>query len=273
MKKFRRVLFTALTLGLFTITSCAKGWKPLDESVTTIRVAATPSPHAEILQAAKPLLEAKGYNLEIIEYNDYILPNTATEDGDVDANYFQHTPYLNSFNEEHNTHLISVGEIHYEPFAIYKGRKTSLSEVANGDTILVPNDTTNEARALLLLQEAGLITLKEDAGITATKKDIVENKYNLDIKELEAAQIPLNRTDAAYAVINGNYAIGAGLSSNDALQYESSTGLAAKTYGNVLVVRDGNQNHPAIQALYAVLKSEDIKKYITNTYNGGVLAI
>lgn len=273
--KLLKKLFLGVTVlgGILSLGSCRNSWKPLSEDVKTIRVAASPTPHAEILKEAKPLFEAKGYTLEIVEYTDYVQPNLATEDGDVDANYFQHGPYLESFNEEQNTHLVSVGKVHYEPFAIYKGTKTSLDEIAKGDQILVPNDTTNEARALLLLQEAGLITLKDNAGLDATKQDIVSNPYELNIKELEAAQISQNRTDAAFAVINGNYALDAGLTSSDALRFESSTGLAAQTFANVFVVRDGNQNHPAIIALYEILTSEEIKTFITEHYSGGVVAI
>jgi D-methionine transport system substrate-binding protein len=273
MKLLKRLFISILTVtGVLSLSSCGKEWTPLQEDVTTIKVAASPTPHAEILEAAKPLLAEKGYTLEIVQYTDYIQPNLATEDGDVDANYFQHTPYLNSFNEEHDTHLVNVGTVHYEPLGLYKGTKNSLSEISNGDTILVPNDTTNEARALVLLEEAGLITLKENAGLNATKLDIESNPYNLDIKELEAAQIAQNKADAAFAVINGNYALDAGLTVSDAIQFESNEGLAAQTYGNILVVRDGNQNHPAIKALYEVLSSEAIKEFIANKYNGAVVS-
>ncbi len=266
-----------ILIGIFWIglgiTSCGKSWEPLAEDVTTIRVAASPTPHAEILKAAKPWLEEKGIELVIKEYTDYIQPNLATEDGDVDANYFQHTPYLEDFNRQQNTHLVSVGKIHYEPLAIYKGTKDDLKDITNGDKILVPNDTTNEARALLLLQEANLIKLKDNIGLSATKKDIVENPLNLEIIEMEAAQVALNREDASFAVVNGNYALQAGLTSSDALQFESSTGVAAQTYANVLVVRDGNQNHKAILTLYEVLTSDNLKNYISNIYKGAVEAV
>ncbi len=259
--------------GLISFCSCGKNWQPLGAEETTIRVAASPTPHAEILKAAKPLFEAKGYTLIIKEYTDYIQPNLATEDGDVDANYFQHTPYLSSFNEERNTHLVSVGKIHYEPFAIYKGKKDKLEDIAKQDQILIPNDTTNEARALLLLEEAGLIKLKEGIGILATKKDIISNPNQLDIVELEAAQIPQNRKDAAFAVINGNYALQNNLTSTDALLYESSQGISAQAYANVFVVREGNQNHKAILTLYEILTSEEIKAFIADTYSKAVVAI
>ncbi len=266
-----------ILIGIFWIglgiTSCGKAWEPLAEDVTTIRVAASPTPHAEILKAAKPWLEEKGIELVIKEYTDYIQPNLATEDGDVDANYFQHTPYLEDFNRQQNTHLVSVGKIHYEPLAIYKGTKSELKDLTNGDKILVPNDTTNEARALLLLQEANLIKLKENIGLSATKKDIVENRLNLEIIEMEAAQVALNREDASFAVVNGNYALQAGLTSSDALHFESSTGVAAQTYANVLVVRDGNQNHKVILTLYEVLTSDNLKNFISNTYKGAVISI
>lgn len=272
--KIRKLLLTAAVVAAgLGLASCGKGFEPLAEDVKTIKVAASPTPHSEILKAAKPYYEAKGYTLEIIEYTDYVQPNIATEDGDVAANYFQHTPYLNQFNEEQDTHLVSVGVVHYEPLAIYKGSKNSLSDVANGDKILVPNDVTNEARALLLLEEAGLIDVRDDAGLDATKNDIISNPYNLEIKEMEAAQIAANRVDGAFAVINGNYALDADLTAADALKFESSTGLAAQTYGNILCVREGNENHPAILALYEVLTSPEIKSFIEQKYNGAVLAI
>lgn len=263
----------ALSIILGGAVSCGKNFTPLGEDATTIRVAASPTPHSEILRAAQPLLKEKGYDLVIKEYTDYIQPNLATEDGDVEANYFQHSPYLEEFNAAQHTHLISVGKVHYEPLAIYKGNKSSLSDLKDKDKILIPNDTTNEARALLLLQEAGLITLREGVGLTATKKDIILNPHQYDIVEMEAAQVPLNRLDASIAVVNGNYALQAGLNGEDALQYEASNGIAAQTYANVLVVRDGNQNHKAIQALYEVLVSKEIKDFIDQTYKGAVLTI
>lgn len=269
MKKGISIL--GCVLCILGVSSCAKGWQPLAEDETTIRVAASVTPHAEILRAAEPLFKEKGYTLVIQEYTDYIQPNLATEDGDVDANFFQHSPYLEEFNLEQKTHLVSVGKIHYEPLAIYQGSKDSFSELKDKDKILVPNDTTNEARALLLLQEAGLITLKENIGLAATKKDIVSNPHEYDIVEMEAAQVALNRKDASLAVINGNYALQAGLKEEDALQFESSSGIAAQTYANVLVVREGNQNHKAIQALYEILISQEIQNFINNTYKGSVV--
>lgn len=273
MKKITRILSISLLTVILLITGCSKKWKPLPLDEKTIRIGASPSPHAEILEFAKPLFEAKGYKLEIISFNDYIIPNISLEDGELDANFFQHTTYLNSFNQNRETHLVSVGSIHYEPFGIYAGMKSSLNEVSKGDKVLVPNDTTNEARALLLLEELGWIKLREGVGIYATKNDIVENKYNLNIVELDSAHIAKVRTDGAFAVINGNYAIAEGLKPTDALALEKQDGTAAVAYANVLCVRDGNQNHPAIKALYEVLTSKEVKEYIENTYKGAVVPL
>ena len=238
-----------------------------------IVVGASPAPHAEILKAANDVLKEKGYELEIKEYVDYIQPNLALESGDLDANYFQHKPYLDTFNEENGTHLVSAGAIHYEPFGIYAGKSDSLDELADGAEVLVPNDVTNEARALLLLQDQGLLTLKEDAGLTATINDITENPKNLDIVELEAAQLPRSLQDADVAVINGNYAIEAGLKVTDALAVESSDSLAAQTYGNVVAVREGDEESDKTKALMEVLTSDDIKEFIETKYDGAVVPL
>ena len=226
-----------------------------------IVVGASPAPHAEILKAANDVLKEKGYELEIKEYVDYIQPNLALESGDLDANYFQHLPYLESFNKENGTNLVSAGAIHYEPFGVYAGKTTSLDELQDGATIAVPNDTTNEARALLLLEAQGLIKLKEDAGLTATKNDIVENPKNLQLYEVEAAQLPRVIGDVDVAVINGNYAIEAGYKVSDALAVEASDSLAATTYGNIVAVRAGEENDPAIQALIEALTSDEVKAF------------
>lgn len=238
-----------------------------------IVVGASPAPHAEILKAANDVLKEKGYELEIKEYVDYIQPNLALESGDLDANYFQHLPYLESFNKENGTNLVSAGAIHYEPFGIYAGKTTSLDELQDGATIAVPNDTTNEARALLLLEAQGLIKLKEDAGLTATKNDIVENPKNLQLYEVEAAQLPRVIGDVDVAVINGNYAIEAGYKVSDALAVEASDSLAATTYGNVVAVRAGEENDPAIQALIEALTSDEVKAFIESTYDGAVVPL
>ena len=242
------------------------------ETKGTIKIAASATPHAEILEAAKPILAKEGWDLEITVYDDYVLPNEAVESGEMDANYFQHVPYLDSFNEERGTHLVEVGKIHYEPFGIYPGTKSSLDDVAEGDVIAVPNDTTNEARALLLLQDNGIITLKADAGLEATVNDIEENPYNVQIEELAAEQVARVSDEVAYLVLNGNYALEAGYSvGQDALAYEKSDSEAAKTYVNVVVVKEGNEDNEGVKALVDVLKSDEIKDFINTTYDGAVI--
>ena len=240
---------------------------------TTLKVGATPAPHAEILEVVKDLLAEQGITLDIVEFNDYIQPNLAVEDGSLDANYFQHITYMNEFNVSDGTHLVSAAEVHYEPFGLYAGKTASLDELADGAQIAVPNDTTNEARALLLLEQEGLITLREGAGITATKADIEENPKNLEIVELEASQLPVRLADVDMAVINGNYALDAGLSVSDALAVESADGEAAQAYVNVLAVKEGRETDPAIQALAAALCSDEVKTYIEENYSGAVVAV
>ena len=255
-------------------TSEAASEETTDLAGTTLKVAASPTPHAEILNAAKDILAEQGITLEVVEFSDYVQPNLVTESGEVDANYFQHTPYLESFNEENGTHLVSVGAIHYEPFGIYPGKSNDLSNIADGATIAVPNDTTNEARALQLLAAQGLITVRDGAGLTATVNDITENPHNLQIEEIEAAQLPRTVQDVDFAVINGNYAMEAGFSvGKDALATEDASSEAAQTYANVLVVKEGNENNPAIQAMLKALQSDEVKNYIDQTYDGAVVAI
>ena len=242
------------------------------EEKGTITVAATPIPHAEILAEAAKLLAQEGWTLKVTEFEDYVQPNLVVDSGEIDANYFQHTPYLDNFNEEKGTHLVSIAGVHYEPFGIYPGTKAALSDIADGDVIAVPNDTTNEARALLLLQDNGIIKLKDDAGLKATVRDIVENPHNVKIQELEAAQVSRVKDEVAFVVLNGNYALEAGFSvAHDAIAYETSSSTAAKTYVNILVVREGNENGEGVQALAKVLKSDAIKQYITDTYDGAVV--
>ena len=238
----------------------------------TITVAASETPHSEILEAAKPILEEEGYDLEVTVFDDYVQPNEVVESGDFDANYFQHIPYLNSFNEEKGTHLVNAGGIHYEPFGIYPGTKSSLDDIADGDTIAVPNDTTNEARALLLLQDNGIIKLKDGVCIEANVNDIEENPYNVEIVELAAEQVARVAEETSYIVLNGNYALQAGYSvSKDALAYETSDSEAAKTYVNVIAVKEGNENSDKIKALVDVLKSDEIKDFINEKYDGAVI--
>ena len=243
---------------------------------TTIKIGASATPHAEILEFAKDILAEQGIELDIVVFDDYVFPNTGVEDGDLDANYFQHTPYLNTFNEENGTHLVSVGLVHYEPFGIYAGKTASLEELEDGATIAVPNDGSNETRALLLLQQEGLITLDEsiDASSNATKYDIVDNPHNYEIIEQEAAQISLTLQDFDLAVINGNYALQAGLNAGtDALAVEDASGSGAVTYANILCVKEGNEDNEAILALLEVLQSEEVANFIAETYEGAVVAI
>ena len=264
-------LTLALVLALSLFVGCAKENKTDDK---TIKVAATLTPHSEILEAAKELLAEKGYTLEITVYNDYIVPNQVVEDGEYDANYFQHPPYLETFNAENGTHLVAAASIHYEPFGIYAGTRSAIADLQSGDKIAVPNDGSNRARALLLLEAQGLITLKEGVGIEATVLDIVENPLNLEIVEMEAAQITNVLDSVALGVINGNYALQAGLNAGtDALATEDATSLAAQTYANIICVKEGNENSEKIQALIEVLTSDEIRDYIVNTYSGAVVPI
>lgn len=274
MKKFVRlftILLCAFVLAVpFVFSGC-------NNDGNTIRVGASPTPHAEILKdiVAKEVAK-QGYTLKVVEYNDYVLPNSAVESGDLDANYFQHNMYLNDFNSTRGTHLKAIAQVHYEPFGIYRGSYKSgeLSALPNGARVLIPNDGTNEARALFLLQKEGLITLK--ANITpssATKLDIVENPKNLDIIELEAAQIPHALPDGAIGVINGNYALGAGLNLSDAVAKEENTDANVAQYVNVLAVKEGRENEEKIKALATAILSDAVKEYIENEYNGAVLPV
>ena len=260
------VLVAVLALGL--LAGCGK--KADDKTIT---VAASPTPHAEILKVAGEVLAKEGYTLKVTEYSDYVVPNNVVEDGEMDANYFQHVPYLEAFNAENGTHLVSVAMVHYEPFGIYPGTKNAISDLAAGDKIAIPNDGSNRARALLLLEAQGLITLKEGAGMEATVLDIVENN-GLEIIEMEAAQIAGVRDSVALAVINGNYALLAGLNvGKDALASEDPESVSATTYANVLVVKEGNENSEKIQALKKALLSEEVKNYMIETYSGAVVPL
>ena len=288
MKKLVSLLLTgALTFGLLagcgsgtgsTNTPAPGGSQAPSETGSTLegtvlKVGATPAPHAEILEVVKDILAEQGITLEIMNYNDYVQPNNAVEDGSLDANYFQHITYMNDFNAEYGTHLVSAANVHYEPMGLYAGKTTSVDALADGAQVGVPNDATNEARALLLLQDQGLITLKEDAGITATVNDIVDNPKNLEIVEMEAAQLPLRLPDLDLAVINGNYAIDAGLKMADALAVEAADSAAAEAYVNVLAVKEGRENDPAIQALANALLSDEVKEFIESNYDGAVVPV
>lgn len=234
---------------------------------TTLKVAASPTPHAEILNVAKEVLAEQGIDLEVVEFSDYVQPNLVTESGEVDANYFQHKPYLDNFNKEKGTHLVSVEGIHFEPFGLYPGKTKELKDLQDGATVAVPNDATNEARALLLLQDAGLIKLKDPKDINATPKDITSNPKNLKFKELEAAVVPTVIKDIDIAALNGNYAIQAGFDpTKDTLATEKADGLAAKTYQNILVVKEGNENTAKTKELKKALKSDEVRDYINKNY-------
>ncbi len=265
----------AIILALVFVLSFAACGKKAD-AAKTIKVGASITPHAEILREAAKLLEKEGITLEVVEYTDYVQPNTAVEDGSLDANYFQHTPYLNTFNAENKTHIVSVGAIHYEPFGIYAGKVKALSDLPEGAKIGVPNDGSNETRALLLLQQEGVIKLKDgiDASSNATKLDVVENPKNVEIVEMEAAQISKALSDLDFGVINGNYALQAGLNAGtDALAVEDASGSGAQTYANVLCVKEGNEKSETVQALLKALTSEEVKTFINNTYSGAVVPI
>lgn len=263
MKKLLSILLVA-TLSLSLLAGCGK-------SKNTIVVGASPTPHAEILKVAQGVLEKQGYKMEIKEFSDYIQPNVALADGTLDANYFQHLPYLEDYNAENGTDLISMAAIHYEPFGIYPGRTTSLAKLRDGATISVPNDTTNEARALALLEAQGLITIDPDAGLKATVQDIIDNPHSLKIQEIEAAQLARSLQDVDLAVINGNYAIQAGLNAaSDAIATEGKDSLGA-TFANILAVRNGDENREELKALVAALQSDEVQAYIEETFQGAVV--
>ncbi len=294
-KKITALLLAALTIGAVGLTGCsasnetgapasdtdAAGDSQATDAEDTeatgdlevIKVGASVTPHAEILAQVKDILAEQGYDLQVVEYNDYVLPNTALEDGDLDANFFQHQPYLDDFNAENGTHLVSVAAVHFEPFGLYAGKTASLDDLQEGATIAVPNDTTNEARALLLLEAQGLIKLKEGAGLTATVLDIEENPLNLEIKEIEAAQLVRSLPDVDVAAINGNYAAEGGLDVADAIAVEASDSLAADTYANVIVVKEGNEDSAKTKALVDAVLSDEVRSYIEKTYGNAVIPV
>ncbi len=262
-----------ITLLLVLLTLCACSGKQ-EGNEKKITVAASPTPHAEILAVAKEILAKEGWELEVVEFEDYVQPIEVVESGELDANYFAHVPYLNNYNEEHGTKQVVVGKVHYEPFGIYPGKKTALDQLEDGDEVLIPNDGTNETRALLLLQDNGILTLPDGTGADTivTVNDVVSYTVNIKIVEVEAAQIARSREDAALVILNGNYALAAGLNvSRDAIAYEKADSSAAKTYVNVLAVKKGNENNEGIQALVKVLTSQEIKDFINETYEGAVV--
>ena len=269
MKKKILALALACVSCLSLLSAC--GGK--SNEAVTIKVGASPTPHAQILEVAKEILAKDNITLEIVSYDDYVLPNTNVEDGQLDANYFQHITYLNNFNANNDTHLVSVAALHYEPFGIYAGKTTSLDALPDGAIIAIPDDPTNGGRALLLLQEQGLITLKDGVGLEPTVEDIADNPHNFEIKQLTANRLTTTLQDVDVAVINGNYAIGAGLKASEALAIESADGIAGTAYVNVLAVKEGRGNAEASRKLVNALKSDEVKKFIDETYGGGVVAV
>ena len=261
-------LAAALAIGAITANGVLVS---ADAEKGTIKVAASATPHAEILEEAKPILEKEGWDLEVTVFDDYVQPNLVVESGDFDANYFQHLPYLEQFNEERGTKLVSAGKIHYEPLGLYPGKQSDLDAITDGAEIAVPNDTTNCARALLLLEAEGLIKLDPEAGITATENDIIENPHNIKIVPLAAEQVARTLEDVDFGVINGNYAMEAGLTSADAVALESADSEAIQQYVNVVAVKEGNENNEGVQALVKILKSDKIKDFINENYKGSVV--
>ena len=288
----KKIITAALALTLaFSLAACGgaanneiKTDAPADTQISeaeaqtpaanrVIKVGANITPHSEILEQAKPILESKGIKLEIVQLEDSITPNTGVIEGSLDANYFQHVPYLEQFNKENGSDLVSIGAIHYEPFGVYAGKTTDLSALPDGALIAVPNNVTNEARALLLLAQEGILKLKDDAGINATVEDIVENPKNVEFKELAPEQLVAALPDVDVAVINGNYAIEGGLHVSQALAVEANDGLAATTYGNIIATSKDKENDEALKVLVDVLKSQEISKYINDTYDGAVVPL
>ncbi len=287
---FKRVIASALTFALIgSFAGCSKVEETAASTATgsdtqsqaqadiqpnvVLKVGANITPHSEILEVAKPILAEQGITLEIVKLEDSITPNTGVIEGSLDANYFQHVPYLEQFNKENNSSLVSVGAVHYEPFGIYAGKTKDLKDLPDGAIVAVPNNVTNEARALLLLAQEGIIKLKDDAGINATVEDIVENPKNIQFKELAPEQLVAALPDVDVAVINGNYAIEGGLHVSQALAVEANDGLAAQTYGNIIATSAEKANDPAIKKLVEVLQGPEVAKYIKDTYDGAVVPL
>ena len=277
----------AAVLGSFALTACGGNSASSSSSAATsgaaasgsasdgtvITVGASPSPHAEILKAVEDEIKSAGYELKVVEYNDYVQPNVALSEGDLDANYFQHKPYLDNYNQENGTDLVSAAAIHFEPMGIYAGKSSDIKNVPDGAKIAVPSDATNEARALLLLQDQGVLKLKDGAGLEATKNDIAENPHNVEFVEVEAASVPRTLQDADFGVINGNYALSAGLDTTATLASEGADSEAAKTYANIVAVRKGEDETDKTKALVKALTSDTAKKFIEDQYKGSVIPV
>lgn len=276
----------AAVLGSFALTACGGNSASSSSAATSgaaasggasdgavITVGASPSPHAEILKAVEDEIKSAGYELKVVEYNDYVQPNVALSEGDLDANYFQHKPYLDNYNQENGTDLVSAAAIHFEPMGIYAGKSSDIKNVPDGAKIAVPSDATNEARALLLLQDQGVLKLKDGTGLEATKNDIAENPHNVEFVEVEAASVPRTLQDADFGVINGNYALSAGLDTTATLASEGADSEAAKTYANIVAVRKGEDATEKTKALVKALTSDTAKKFIKDTYKGSVIPV
>lgn len=276
----------AAVLGSFALTACGGNSASSSSAATSgaaasggasdgavITVGASPSPHAEILKAIEDEVKSAGYELKVVEYNDYVQPNVALSEGDLDANYFQHKPYLDNYNQENGTDLVSAAAIHFEPMGIYAGKSSDIKNVPDGAKIAVPSDATNEARALLLLQDQGVLKLKDGTGLEATKNDIAENPHNVEFVEVEAASVPRTLQDADFGVINGNYALSAGLDTTATLASEGADSEAAKTYANIVAVRKGEDATEKTKALVKALTSDTAKKFIEDTYKGSVIPV
>ena len=273
MKNIRKILAVVLALTLTVALTACSGSSDKDAKGTTIKVGASITPHSEILEKVKPILADKGITLEIVKIEDSITPNTGVIEGSLDANYFQHVPYLEQFNKENGSDLISIGAVHYEPFGVYAGRTKNLADLPDGALIAVPNNVTNEARALLLLAQEGILKLRDGAGVTATVEDIVENPKNVQFKELAPEQLVASLPDVDVAVINGNYAIEGGLHVSGALAVEANDGLAAQTYGNIVATTAKNKDNAALKTLVEVLQGKEVAQYIKDTYDGAVVAL
>ena len=272
--KMNKKLISVILTGALALSFAGCSAANADEAGNKVlKVGASITPHSEILEQAKPILAEAGITLEIVQIEDSITPNTGVIEGSLDANYFQHVPYLDQFNLENGSDLVSVGAIHYEPFGVYAGRVDNLDELPDGALVAVPNNVTNEARALLLLAQEGIITLSEDAGINATVEDIVDNPKNIEFRELAPESLVAALPDVDIAVINGNYAIEGGLHVSQALAVEANDGLAAQTYGNIVATTADRANDEAIKTLVEVLQSQEISDYINNTYDGAVVPL
>ena len=273
MKKLLSILLTVLLV--VSLAACGSnnnnsnsGASDTSESSYTLRVGATPVPHAEILEFVKPLLAEEGIELEIVELTDYVTPNLALVDGDIDANFFQHVPYMESFAEDRNLDLVNIGAVHVEPLGLYSSTISSIDDLEEGAQITLPNDPTNLGRALLLLENNGLITLNDGVGLEATVFDIGENPLNLEFTEIDAAQAPRTLEDVDASIINTNYALEADLNPiEDALIIEGSE----SAYANIVTTTPENQDNEYLKILVDILQSEDVREFINENYNGAVV--